>query len=175
MVLKQDIQFQRIQADELSSLQSFAASTFEYAFAAHNTPEDLQEYMTEAFSTHQMAAELDHPEVYYYFARIGTLIAGYIKLNGTTAQKDLQDPDALELERIYVAPEFQNQGIGKYLLEKSVDLAREAGKKYLWLGVWDQNHGAIRFYQRHGFTKFAMHDFYLGQDRQTDFLMRKDT
>lgn len=175
MILMHDIRFERVHPTDLTTLQTLAATTFEHAFAAYNTPEDMQQYMAEAFSTQRIKAELSHPEMVYYFARVGEVLAGYIKLNEFSAQTDLKDPESLELERIYVTADFQNQGIGKYLLEKSIELAREGGKKFLWLGVWDQNHGAIRFYQRHGFTKFATHDFYLGKDRQTDFLMRIDT
>ena len=48
------------------------------------------------------------------------------------------------------------------------------GKTWLWLGVWQQNVNAVKFYERHGFTKFDTHSFYIGNDRQTDWLMRLD-
>jgi ribosomal protein S18 acetylase RimI-like enzyme len=45
-------------------------------------------------------------------------------------------------------------------------------KAYIWLGVWEHNTAAIRFYERLGFEKFAMHPYYIGKDRQTDWLMK---
>ena len=45
--------------------------------------------------------------------------------------------------------------------------------EYVWLGVWEHNHKAIKFYQDKGFVRFGEHVFVLGEDRQTDFLMKK--
>ncbi|MEM9391391.1 MAG: GNAT family N-acetyltransferase, partial [Bacteroidota bacterium] len=47
------------------------------------------------------------------------------------------------------------------------------GLGYIWLGVWEYNTDAIRFYERLGFTPFGQHSFILGSDHQTDILMKK--
>ena len=59
-------------------------------------------------------------------------------------------------------------------MQRALEIAREMGKAYLWLGVWEKNEGAIRFYERNGFCKIGAHSFLLGDEEQTDFLMRKD-
>jgi ribosomal protein S18 acetylase RimI-like enzyme len=41
-----------------------------------------------------------------------------------------------------------------------------------WLGVWEDNHRAIRFYEKNGFEKFDSHPFILGESKQTDLLMK---
>lgn len=174
MIFSDTILYRRLISADLAVLKSVAETTFQHAFAVYNTKEDMEQYMAEAFAPERIKKELEDPDVAYYLAWIKDEIVGYIKLNTNEAQSDLKDPTSMELERIYVVPSWQNQGIGKFLLEEAILLARQAGKKFLWLGVWDQNHGAIRFYQRHGFTKFGTHDFYLGNDRQTDYLMRLD-
>ena len=166
------IQYRRCEMKDLHALKEVSESTFAVAFARFNTPEDMHEYMSEAFAIDRISKELSDPDVAYYFAEVQGKIAGYIKLNARQAQTDLQDPHSLELERIYVLQAYQNQGIGQSLLTEAIRLAKEEGCHYLWLGVWDQNEGAIRFYQRHGFRTFGKHDFFLGKDRQSDYLMR---
>ena len=44
--------------------------------------------------------------------------------------------------------------------------------KYIWLGVWQENPKAIQFYTKNGFEVFDQHVFKLGDEEQTDFLMR---
>ena len=101
-------------------------------------------------------------------------MVGYLKINFGTAQSDIEDDSALELERIYVSKEFQGRQIGSQTLTKVLELAKNQNKQYVWLGVWEQNQGAIRFYERYGFIKFGEHPYYIGSDKQTDWLMRYD-
>ena len=80
----------------------------------------------------------------------------------------------MELERFYILNEFQGLQIGQSVLQKVLKIAEEKGVAFLWLGVWDKNSRAIRFYERHGFKKFGSHPYYLGKDKQTDYLMKID-
>jgi len=48
------------------------------------------------------------------------------------------------------------------LYNHAVLLAVELGKQSIWLGVWEQNHRAIRFYKKNGFVEFDRHIFRLG-------------
>jgi len=43
---------------------------------------------------------------------------------------------------------------------------------YAWLGVWEENHRAIQFYAKNGFVTFDKHVFTLGDEQQTDLLMK---
>lgn len=90
------------------------------------------------------------------------------------AQTDRNDPASLEIERIYVSGGFQGEGLGRYLMEQAIQIAVARKKKYIWLGVWEKNERAIRFYKRNGFYKTGIHSFVVGEDVQTDHLMRKD-
>ena len=38
--------------------------------------------------------------------------------------------------------------------------------------VWEQNPRAIRFYEKNGFVSFDKHIFKLGDDKQTDIMMK---
>ena len=79
----------------------------------------------------------------------------------------------IQIERIYVVAEAQGHGIGQKLLNEAQRIDRNAGARILWLGVWEHNPGAIRFYEKNCFVAFGRQDFMLGNDRQTDNLMRR--
>lgn len=99
-------------------------------------------------------------------------LVGYFKLNEHDAQTDIKTEESLELERIYVVKEFQGMQIGRLMLQKAIELAVEKGKRYIWLGVWEKNFNAIRFYQKYNFKKFATHSYFIGNDEQMDWLLR---
>ncbi len=97
---------------------------------------------------------------------------GYIKLNFKQAQTELDDLNAMEIERIYLLQQFQGHNLGVMLLNKAKAIAAEYKCSYIWLGVWENNHQAIRFYRSNGFTAFSTHPFNFDGDMQTDILFK---
>lgn len=159
--------------DDIGLLREISIKTFTDAFAPFNTPENMEQYISNNLSETRLLNEINTPGSFFYFAEKDSQICGYLKLNTETAQTDLKtQTDTLEIERIYVLSEFQNQKIGQYLFERSIDIARQSGKTTLWLAVWEHNPGAIAFYKKNGLTEFGSHNFKLGDDLQTDILMK---
>jgi hypothetical protein len=105
---------------------------------------------------------------------IGDEKVGYIKLNYQSAQTEFQDEDAVEVERIYVLANQQGKQIGRQMIDFAISKAIDDKLKYIWLGVWEHNHSAIRFYEREGFKQFSSHEFWVGNDKQIDLLMKKE-
>jgi ribosomal protein S18 acetylase RimI-like enzyme len=151
---------------------SISIDTFRVAFEGYNDPEDFSEYLNKAFSKSSITQQLLNPNSEFFFVSDQDVLVAYIKVNLKDAQTESFDKDAMELERIYVLPEFIGLGYGKLIMNKLKEMACSKKISFLWLGVWDKNEAAIRFYQRHGFQKFDEHSFYLGKDKQTDWLMK---
>ncbi|BBE18465.1 GCN5-related N-acetyltransferase [Aquipluma nitroreducens] len=85
----------------------------------------------------------------------------------------MKSDNTLELERIYVLNEFQGRKVGQTLFNKAFQLAEQSKVDYLWLGVWEENHKALKFYAKNGFTAFNKHVFVLGDSIQTDIMMKR--
>lgn len=166
--------FRQCTIEDLEVLQAFSRDCYYDTFAALNTPENMQAYLDEAFATEKLRAELLDPACTFVFLYQDDKLAGYLKVNEAAGQTDVHDETSLEIERIYVSRDFQGAGLGRALMERAIATARERGKTYVWLGVREKNERAIRFYERNGFRKFATHVFVMGDDAQTDWLMRKD-
>lgn len=160
--------------EHLIALSQIARDTFIAAFAHLNDPVDFQVYMEQAFSDETLGAELDNSDSEFYLVRNAADNVGYFKLNFEKAQTEIRDANSCELERIYVATPWQGKGIGEWMLTQAKEIAISRSKKYLWLGVWEKNKEAIRFYERHGFVPFGTHPYYIGTDKQTDWLMRME-
>ena len=160
--------------EDLDILAQISQATFVDAFKVHNNPEDFKNYMDFAFEKDKLKEELKNLNTAFYFAYLDKDLVGYFKLNWMDAQSDLKLDDSLELERIYVLQRFQGQGVGKMMLGEVKRLGVKTNKDFLWLGVWEHNKGAIKFYKKNGFSKFGKHPYFIGKDKQMDWLMRFD-
>ena len=158
---------------EINALQKISKETFVEAFSNQNTEENMRKYLEENLSIQQLTNELLNSESSFYFARMDEKIIGYLKVNFGKAQTDFKEDDSIEIERVYVLSEFHGKDVGKKLLDKAIEISREKNAKSVWLGVWEKNYKAIRFYQKNGFLEFGKHPFILGDDIQTDILMRR--
>jgi ribosomal protein S18 acetylase RimI-like enzyme len=164
----------KVDITEADILLDYSKKTF-YDFFAHlNDPANMEAYSAVTFTRQNMLDQLTNPNSHFYFATLGDEIAGYIKLNFGDAQTDLKDNNALEIERIYVSAEHHGKKIGKQLLTFAIETAMDKNFDYVWLGVWEHNHNALGFYEHNGFEVFSRHEFLLGNDRQTDLLMKKE-
>lgn len=157
---------------DLETLVKISKETFITAFEKDNDPQDFKNYIEKAFSYAQLQSELENPDVFFYFVFDGQQLVGYFKLNLGKAQTDVKDELSLEIERIYVKEAFQGKKFGSQMLDEIQKLTKAKNKAFIWLGVWEHNPSAIRFYQRHGFQKFGEHPYYIGNDKQTDWLLR---
>jgi len=159
---------------DIDLLQSIAQQTFIEAFSEANTAANMVKYMAEKFSKETLLAELSNQGSEFYFARLDNRVIGYLKINSEQAQTELQHEHALEIERIYVLQEFHGKKVGQLLYEKALDIAKLKNVGFIWLGVWEENLRAISFYQKNGFVAFDKHIFKLGDDEQTDIMMKKN-
>ncbi|PTQ83815.1 spermine/spermidine N-acetyltransferase [Trichococcus patagoniensis] len=159
--------------DDIPLLQTIGIETFSDTFADQNTPEDLQAYLDKAYAFPQMEKELVTDGSTFFFVYADEHLAGYMKVNTDEALTEDNGTDSLEIERIYVRPGFKRKGIGRYLLEHAIGLAQQAGKRNIWLGVWEHNAPARAFYKTMGFERTGEHAFYMGADKQIDHIMTK--
>jgi diamine N-acetyltransferase len=156
---------------DLHKLQEISNETFNDTFKEQNTPENMETYLERAFNLNQLEKELSNPSSEFYFVFFNNELAGYLKVNINDAQSEDMGNEALEVERIYIKRNFQKHGLGKYLLNKAIEVANVPNKTKVWLGVWEKNESAIAFYKKMGFVEIGAHSFYMGDEEQMDIIM----
>jgi diamine N-acetyltransferase len=166
------IVIKKVTLNDIGQLQKIGIETFYETFSAGNTEENMKNYLDDGFSNEKLTAELNNKNSEFYFATIDSNIIGYLKLNFGQSQTELQDDKALEIERIYVLKAFHGKSVGQLLYNRAIQIARQKNADYLWLGVWEENPRAINFYKKNGFVEFDKHIFTLGNDEQTDIMMK---
>jgi diamine N-acetyltransferase len=167
------INIKRCTLEDLHKLQEISNETFNETFKHQNSEENMNTYLEKAFNLNQLEKELSNSSSQFFFVYINDEIAGYLKINSDDAQSEEMGKESLEIERIYIRNKFQKHGLGKLLLNKAMEVAMEGNKKKIWLGVWEKNETAIAFYKKMEFFQTGAHSFYMGDEKQTDFLMTK--
>ncbi|KKB73644.1 MULTISPECIES: GNAT family N-acetyltransferase [Bacillus] len=167
------INIKKCTREDLRKLQEISYETFNETFKHQNSPENMNAYLERAFNLKQLETELSNSFSQFFFVYYHNEVAGYLKVNINDAQSEEMGDESLEIERIYIKNNFQKHGLGKYLLNKALEIAQEFNKKKVWLGVWEKNENAIAFYKKMGFVQTGAHSFYMGDEEQTDFIMTK--
>jgi diamine N-acetyltransferase len=167
-----DIAIRKVTLDDIDQLQQIGRQTFYETFSAGNTEANMIQYLAEGFSAEKLTAELNDNNAAFYFATLGDQVIGYLKLNFGASQTELKDDKALEIERIYVLKEYHGKSVGQLLYDQAIQIAKQQMVDYVWLGVWEENPRAINFYKKNGFVAFDKHIFTLGNDEQTDIMMK---
>ena len=162
----------KITSINAEALLKIAKNTFVAFFKEFNSEKNLNDYVNKAFTINKIVAEIENPNSAFYFAQYKNQNIGYLKVNFGSAQTELQDHTSLEIERIYVLNEFTGKKVGQLLVNKAIEIAKSKKLKYIWLGVWEQNFRAIRFYEKQNFIKFDTHVFKMGNEDQIDYLMK---
>lgn len=168
-----EITLKKATTADVDCLREISITTFTDTFGDQNSPEDLANYLKQAYSVEQLTAELVAPLSVFYFAYLEGELAGYLKLNQGAAQTEDVGENALEVERIYILPTFERHGLGSRLIAQAEQVAHQLNKSEVWLGVWEKNFAAQHFYEHLGFHKIGEHTFMMGTDPQTDLMMMK--
>lgn len=156
----------------LEELQKIAVKTFMKTIPAEVSENDMKKYIQDRFSKGVLTRALSNPESEFFFARLNEEVIGYLKINFGKAQTDVKYPEGMEIERIYILSEYFGKNVGKMLYDKALESARKKKVNFVWLGVWEKNPRAIKFYEKNGFVRFGNHNFKFGNDTHTDILMK---
>jgi len=167
------VDIKKCNSEDLQLLQEISIETFNETFKDQNSPENMKTYLERAFNTTQLEKELSNSSSEFFLIYFNAEPAGYLKVNTNDAQSEKIGDESLEIERIYLRNKFQRKGLGKYLIDKAMEVAVEQNKKTIWLGVWEKNDNAIGFYQKIGFIQTGTHSFYMGDEKQNDIIMTK--
>ncbi|MCW3110327.1 MAG: Prolyl aminopeptidase [Segetibacter sp.] len=167
------LKIEPVKNEELTILLNISRKTFYDTFHEKNTDEDMELFLESTFNPDVLKFEMSEAFNYFFFAKMDNEIAGYLKLS-TAKIPHLDELDVLEISRIYVLKEKLGSGVGKELMEFAISFAKQLAKKTICLGVWEHNQRAITFYKSFGFEKFDEHIFMVGNDAQTDWLMKKE-
>ena len=156
---------------DAETLASLGRESFIAAFPGLYSEEDLQAFLTQVYEPDVVAEEIADPTLTHCLADRDGELLGYCKLqqpSGYLDESDAKNPIALN--QIYTAPGLTGQGVGAALMDWTIAEARDRKCDAIQLSVWSGNLGAQKFYRRYGFEKIADIYFWVGSQRDDEFL-----
>ncbi|MGI8786753.1 MAG: GNAT family N-acetyltransferase [Pyrinomonadaceae bacterium] len=160
---------------DAETLAPLAVKIFNDTFAANplNKPEDMRAYIAEFMSVEAFREDLADALSIFFIAENGEQMIGYAKLRERSREHCIADENPIELSRLYVVREYHGGGIALELMNECFKIARNKNYRTMWLGVWEFNFRAQKFYEKLEFKKAGEHIFQLGSDAQIDWVMKK--
>jgi diamine N-acetyltransferase len=154
-------------------LAELGARTFSDTFAHLYDPQDLADFLAEAYSLERTRADLADPAKAQWLVEDGGRAIGYALAGPCALPHDEVTPACGELKRIYFVKDRQGGGMGARLFAEVMDWLQARGPRDVWIGVWSENFGAQRFYERHGFAKVGEYGFRVGRTIDREFILRR--
>ncbi|PRP75827.1 hypothetical protein PROFUN_08821 [Planoprotostelium fungivorum] len=155
--------------EDAQAIAQLGRSVYHATFHHTCSAEDMTQYLDSTYTPSIITSLLQQPQTYFFLATRDGNVLGFVQMMLGTTEPCLSDYDGLiELQKIYIGVEHHGGGVAAALMQHSLNDSKERGFKNVWLGVYEHNHRALKFYNKFGFVKVGTHDFYVGTDRQTD-------
>lgn len=167
------LSIRRATPDDASLIADIGARTFEASFGADNRLVDMKQYLSLNFSKTHIEAQIAEPSSVFLLAYEDCKVIGYAMLRVSKKPISVIGTKPVELARIYFEAEIIEKGYGSTLMNTCLEEAQKNGHRTIWLGVWEKNLRAIRFYEKWEFTKVGTKEFVLGSDLQNDHIMER--
>jgi ribosomal protein S18 acetylase RimI-like enzyme len=158
---------------DIPQLRELAIRIYRDTFSVSNTPENMDAFIAKDYSIESFQKEFREEGSSYFFALHNDIPAGYLRLRKNPEAESHLGPNTIELQRLYVDVNFQGMKVGSALMQHALDIAKSLKVDWIWLGVWEHNPKAQKFYSKWGFERFAEHVFYMGDEAQTDWLLKR--
>ncbi len=159
--------------EDAQDLAELGRSSFCTAFEHLYDPADLHAFLQQAYTVDVISNEIADPATFHFLAEEpeSGKIMGFCKMKTPSSYARHSDAaNPIGLGQLYTDPARTGEGIGAALMEWALDFARSRHCDAIQLSVWSENFGAQRFYSRYGFKKIADIDFWVGKQRDHEFL-----
>lgn len=167
------VEIKTARIEDIPAMRHVAISSYRDTFSDSNSPENMEAFLKDAYALEKLVEEFNVPTSKILLAWEGLQQVGFVRLRENNEVEAQLGNNTLELQRLYVLTTAQGKSVGRKLMEAAITYATNKKYDWLWLGVWEGNFKAQKFYQQWGFEKFSEHTFLMGDDPQIDWLLRK--
>jgi len=167
------IRIRKAKIEEVPAVLELAVEVYTDTFAEHNSPENMQAFFNEVYTLEKFKEEFNELDSILYIALDDLKIVGFLRLRLNSEVDHQLGKNHIELQRLYIHRDYHGSSVSKLFMEEALNYAEEKKHEWIWLGVWEKNFRAQKFYTKYGFEKFGSHTFQMGDDPQVDWLLKK--
>ena len=167
------VAIRRATVEDAPTLSALAAHTFTETFGHLYPPQDLADFIAEAYAVERQRTILSHPDYAVWLLEDGGVAVGHAAAGPCGLPHPDVGPGDGELKRLYLLRSHQSGGHGGRMMDTVMDWLLREGPRTLWIGVWSENLAAPRFYARRGFERVGQYLFPVGATRDLEFILRR--
>lgn len=160
--------------DDLQIICALGVTTFYEAYCLQDDSRDLARYVLECFSAEQIEREIEDKDSTFFIAEIDNCAVGYAKMRENAPAECVCGENTVEIQRVYILEKLKGKGVGNALMQRCFTEARRKNYESVWLGVWEQNLSAQKFYQKLGFIKVGELTFPYGETVGINHVLKLD-
>ena len=170
-----DITMRRITPEDVPALSVMSKETFFDTFTGTCTPEDMEDFLEKYYNENTLLHEVTETGIEFYFGEVDGKPVGYLSFKKELLEfEEIKGKKVLELKRFYVSKEYHGKGAAQKMISFFIERAVKEDYDAVFLGVWEFNYRAQKFYSKHEFVLTDhKHDFPIGNTPQTDVYMVK--
>ncbi len=167
------IRIRKAKIEEIPAVRELAIEVYTDTFADQNTPANLQAFYDDSYNLEKFKGEFFEEGSTLYLALDDLKIIGFLRLRLSSEAEKQLGSNAVELHRLYIHRDYHGTSASRLLMEEAMAFSVARKFEWMWLGVWEKNFRAQKFYAKWGFERFGEHIFQMGDDPQTDWLLKK--
>ncbi|WP_285311851.1 GNAT family N-acetyltransferase [Stenotrophomonas maltophilia] len=167
------LQIRRATLADVDALSAIAIATYNETWGDSYPPQELHDFLQAHYSSEPQRIELSDPRSAIWLLLDGDAVVGYLAAGANTLPHTDACEGDIELKRFYILAGHQNGGHGAGMMDAFMAWLDQPQRRTLWVGVWEENFGAQRFYARYGCSKVGEYDFIVGDTRDREFILRR--
>jgi ribosomal protein S18 acetylase RimI-like enzyme len=167
------IKIRNAKIEEVAAVRELAIEVYNDTFAEFNTQENLDAFFKDAYNLETFKTEFSELGSALYVALDELKIIGFLRMRKNHEVDKHLGKNHVELHRLYIHRDYHGGTVSKMFMEEALAFAKKGKFEWIWLGVWEKNFRAQKFYSKWGFERFGEHIFQMGDDPQTDWLLKK--
>jgi ribosomal protein S18 acetylase RimI-like enzyme len=169
-----DVLYRDARVEDAGALADFARASFVETFGHLYRPEDLAAFLAASYGAPIQLAEILDSARATRLAFIGERLVGYAQIGPYKLPMHPGPVQAMELYRLYVESDVKGAGVAPTLMDWAIGQAHAQQAGALFLGVWEENARARKFYGRYGFRQVGRYEFEVGAARDQELILRLD-
>lgn len=161
------MQIIELTTEHIPLIQSLAAEAWPHTYKDLLSAEQIEYMMNMMYSTDSLQRQM-HAGSHFVAVKEGENYLGYLAYeSGYNGQPQTQ------IHKIYLLPASQGKGVGRILIDKACEAAREHNDEKLRLNV-NRDNNAVNFYKHMGFEIVCVEDNDIGCGfLMEDYVMNK--
>lgn len=161
----------RASAADLNAYGDISRRTFADTYRESHSAEVLTRHIDQRLCDDVLVKELADPARHVWALERDEVWVGYTLLRHGSASVVVPGDQPVEIERFYIAKEWHGRGYADSLMNAALASARTHGARVAWLGVWEQNSRAVRFYTKCGFAVMGRATYMFDGKAEDDLVM----